>query len=252
MLWFKHFNGLSRDEGVRAYLDDSDDRFAAYGFFMLIMEIVCERMIFKHRDPKCSVTLSRREWARVTDCHPNRANKYLPKLGFIGWVTVGFEGDYCTVEIPKLLDWRDESSRKSGSVPEEIAQRRGEEKRKEETRGEALKRSAAPGVKDSNSPGDIAPVGEILSNTNLGGRASKKRNDPRDWNELKALVKPHIETFGADPRMIYNCAGPSLRMSFKQIETCVDQLVQDGELAPNRKPSTSHSNGSGRARSDQV
>jgi hypothetical protein len=252
MLWFKHFNDLSRDEGIRAYLDDSDDRFAAYGFFILIMELVCERMIFQYGDPKCSVTLSRREWARVTDCHTNRVNKYLPKLGVIGWVSVEFDGDYCTVEIPKLLEWRDESSRKSGRIPEGVAQRRGEEKRKEETRGDTQERPHAPGVRDSGSPGGTLPTREVLARSNLGGEASKNRLDPRSFDDLKILIRPLMEKFGSDPQVIYNCAGQSLRMSLKQIATCVNQLVQDGEVTPNSRSTIGRSNGTGQSRSDQV
>lgn len=132
MLWFKHFNDLSRDEGVSAYLDSSQDRYAAYGFLNLVLEIIAERMDFKHGDPKCCATFSKREWARLTNSHVNRVIKYLPHLGVIGWVSVEFDGSNYRVEIPKLLEWRDEYSRKSGGSQDKVVQNRTEEKRPEQ------------------------------------------------------------------------------------------------------------------------
>lgn len=137
MLWFKHYNDLSRDEGVSAYLDSSQDRYAAYGFLNLVLEIIAERMDFKHGDPKCCATFSKREWARLTNSHVNRVAKYLPHLEVIGWVSVEFDGSNYRVEIPKLLEWRDEYSRKSGGGPDKVAQNRTEENRSEQRESNA-------------------------------------------------------------------------------------------------------------------
>ncbi len=106
---------------------------------------------------------------------------------------------------------------------------RGEEIREEENRGDALARS--PGVKDSDNPTPDVPNGQPLAGIDLGQSSRKPwRMDPRSFDELKLAVKPHIERFGADPELIYRFAGQSLEMSRKQIATCVDQLVSDGEV----------------------
>jgi hypothetical protein len=120
MKWFKHQADLSRDEGIRQYLDESSDRLAAYGFFMLVLEILAERMVFQFGDPKCWVSFSKRQWALLTNCHVNRVVKYLPSLGVIGWVSVEFDGQNYRVEIQRMLEWRDEYSRKKGLAPESI------------------------------------------------------------------------------------------------------------------------------------
>jgi len=64
-------------------------------------------------------------------------------------------------------------------------------------------RNGAGGVKDSSFPAPGAPNGYPLSGFGLGQSSNKvKRRDPRSFDELKLLVKPHIEKFGIDPDLI--------------------------------------------------
>lgn len=105
---------------------------------------------------------------------------------------------------------------------------RGEERREEEKRGDALARS--PGVKDSNFPTPNVPKGHPLAGLGLGDANKSLHHDPRPWDELKLAVKPHIERFGADAELIHRFVGQSLKMSLKQIGTCVEQLMADSEV----------------------
>ena len=137
MKWFKHPTDLFRDEGIRAYLGSFQDQITAYGFLILILEIVSERMNSEEDDPKCAVTFPVRDWARLTNCHVNRVNKYLACLPETGWVSLKFDKGNCTVEIAKLLEWRDKDRRKPRKSRNKDAQNRTEEKRLEQRESNA-------------------------------------------------------------------------------------------------------------------
>ncbi len=133
MRWFKHMSDLSRDEGVSRYLDAAGkDRVTAYGFLMILLEAIASRMASKKGHLVCTATYSITQWGRITYSHPNRVAKYLRLCEVIGWVEVEFEGGSCRVTIPKMVEWRDEYTRKSGHTPDKVAQSRADKKRTEE------------------------------------------------------------------------------------------------------------------------
>ena len=133
MRWFKHMSDLPRDEGVARYLDEAGkDRLAAYGFLIFLMEAISSRMNTNQGDDVCSATYSVTHWGRITYSHPNRVRKYLALCEVIGWVQVGFEGGSCKVDVPRMAEWRDEYSRKSGHTPDKVAQSREEQTRSEQ------------------------------------------------------------------------------------------------------------------------
>ncbi len=132
MKWFKHLSDLPRDEGVARYLDEAGkDRVVAYGFLMFLLEAIALRMDSKVGHLVCSVTYSISQWGHITYSHANRVRKYLRMCEDIGWVQVKFEGSSCTVTIPKMVEWRDETTRKSGVPPEQLAQIRGDKIRQD-------------------------------------------------------------------------------------------------------------------------
>jgi hypothetical protein len=119
----------------------------------------------------------------------------------------------------------------SGGLPP-----RGEENRGEDKREDAPERIPTPGVNDSNHPAPEPPHRTSLSDF-LGNQTGKSpHHDPRSFDELKLIVKPHVERFGDDPETIHRLAGPSLQMSHKQIAECVRQLVNDCEVTLPVKP----------------
>ena len=132
MKWFKHLSDLPQDEGISRYLDAAErDRVAAYGFLMFVLESIASRMDANKGHLVCSATYSITHWGRITYSHPNRVRKYLGLCEVIGWVHVGFDADTCEVSVPRMVEWRDEHTRKLGVTPEKIAQSRQEEIRKE-------------------------------------------------------------------------------------------------------------------------
>jgi len=137
--WFKHMSDLARDEDISRYLDAAGkDRVTAYGFLMYVLEAVASRMEVIEGDLVCSATYSIPHWGRITYSHANRVRKYLSLCEVIEWVQVEFEEGSCRVIIPKMLQWRDEYTRKSGHTPDNVAQKREEEIRldKRESRQE--------------------------------------------------------------------------------------------------------------------
>jgi len=137
MRWFKHMSDLSRDEGVSRYLDAAGSgRVTAYGFLTFLLEAIASRMDSTQGHLVCTATYSIPQWGRITYSHPNRVRKYLRLCEVIEWVQVEFEGSSCTVSIPKMVEWRDETTRKSGVLPEQVAQKREEKKRRERERAE--------------------------------------------------------------------------------------------------------------------
>lgn len=106
---------MTRDESVSRYFELN--KLDGYGFLMIVMEIIAERMDYTGEE--CSVTYSQSEWARISRCSRNKVNKLMDKLDTIDWIHVSIEDDCTTVDIPKMAEWRDEYSRKkSGQGPD--------------------------------------------------------------------------------------------------------------------------------------
>ena len=217
MKWFKHMTDLSQDEDIARYLDESGrDQATAYGFLVLVLETVASRMGAKG-DPNCSATYSISQWQRLTYSHANRVMKYLRLCKVIGWVQVEFEGSSCKVTIPRMVEWRDEYSRKSGHTPDKVAQSRAD-KSKEEKRESKDDDSLSDGL--AGKKASRYPPHDFTVTQELRAWATEKRPeididfetekfmlwefDPptSDWNKrwrkwiLDAKVNPSGRQFG--------------------------------------------------------
>lgn len=118
---------------------------------------------------------------------------------------------------------------------------RGKEKRTEENRGAENEEDAqerTPGINDSDFPTTNVPNGNLTSDIKQSRTSTQEHHDPRSWNDLKRMVKPHIQKYGADSYLIHRFHGPELAMSRKQIDVCVNQLVADCEVTLPVKPMT--------------
>ncbi len=76
----------------------------------------------------------------------------------IGWVLVGFGEGTCKVSVPRMVQLRDENTRKSGVLPEQVAQSRGDKKRlekRESRQEEALSDGQKAGTQDRRAPPDF-------------------------------------------------------------------------------------------------
>ena len=117
MRWFKHMSQLTRDEGVSRYFESN--RLAGYGFMILVLEAVAERMDLA--GDRCAATYSRSEWARITRSTTRSVSKDMAELRAVEWIIVTTEDDQITVDVPKMVDWRDEYTRKkSGQAPDTV------------------------------------------------------------------------------------------------------------------------------------
>ena len=158
MRWFKHMSGLSRDEGVCRYLDAANDRQAAYGFLIRMLELVAEKMTPTGGAKECTLEYSLREWRRILDCNHNRLKMYLPLLDVIPWVSVELAESFYRVSVPKMLIWRDEYTRKSGQTPDNVAQSRADQSRtdqKESRDDGSLSGDLAKGLASRSPPHDF-------------------------------------------------------------------------------------------------
>lgn len=142
MRWFKHMTDF-RETDLAVHMYDLDG-LGGYGFLAILFEIVA-----KDWDGRGVpvITRSKKAWARAIGCHSNKVAKYMNVIERYGQrntdvstenqtgngheadrygegnaeVTVEFvEGGY-RVSVPKLLQLKDEYTRKSGHTPDNVA-----------------------------------------------------------------------------------------------------------------------------------
>lgn len=155
MKWFMHQSDLPRDEEVSRYLDAAGKhRVTAYGFLMFVLEAIASRMVAKEDHLVCTATYSIHQWGHITYSHPNRVGKYLRLCEVIEWVQVEFEGSSCKVSIPKMVEWRDEYTRKSGPTPDKGAHSTEDESKqdKRENRDDGSLSDGFAGKEASRTP----------------------------------------------------------------------------------------------------
>ncbi len=120
MRWLKHMTATRQDEKIAAYLDSckAKDRHEAYGIYWAILEIVASGM--EKESMLCSATYSLTSWSHLLYSHHHTVGKYIGKLQVTGLVTVTKDEDKITVEVPNLLKYRDEYSKKSGHSTDNV------------------------------------------------------------------------------------------------------------------------------------
>ena len=117
MRWFKHQTNARRNRKLIALRDACDRRpLEAVGFYWSVLEIVAEEAKNEH----AYVTLSCKRWARELEISQRTLHNYVTKCGESGLISFTRAGDMLTIEIPNLLKYRDEYSRKSGQSPDSL------------------------------------------------------------------------------------------------------------------------------------
>lgn len=141
MKWFKHMSNLRNGEAVARYTEATG--LEGFGFLCMVMEMITENM--PPGDQRCELSLSLRRWSIALGIRPNRVLIYAKKLATSGIAIVAREGSELRIQVPKLAEWRDEYSQKSGhrrdNVGRDSSQRRIERDQKIERkigRGAAL------------------------------------------------------------------------------------------------------------------
>ncbi len=128
--WFKHTSSIARTDPGFAHLLASGG-LEAWGFCWRIHEIVGEMW---SPDAEPALTLPVRAWCQQLGVHRNRFEKLLKIAKSCGVLAIkpqqnpkfagGMSADTLTLVCPKLLDWQDEYSRKSGRTPDSVTRRR--------------------------------------------------------------------------------------------------------------------------------
>lgn len=138
MRWLKHLTNARRDEKLAELY--SLHGYEGKGFYWDLVETIAEQMFGSE---KCDLTMRLAQWARSMQCHQNMVLKYFRSLESLGLVEVEWKasapgvtgrvngecqpcepGVHIRVIIRKLMDLRDEYSKKSGQTPDKLRSKR--------------------------------------------------------------------------------------------------------------------------------
>ena len=116
MKWFKHFTNASTGETLSELFDEFG--FEGLGMFWVLVETVGS-----HWDGKSIPCMrrSRKVWRKLTGIYPQTFEKLLRFLEDISDLSATFDEKGIEVCIPKLLEIKDEYTRKSGHSPDNVA-----------------------------------------------------------------------------------------------------------------------------------
>jgi len=118
MRWFKHMSFARNDEDMSEMIDTLGTE--SYGVWWIIVEMVAEQM---DKSNKHSARFSFKKWAKSCGVSVKKFQKtvgFLSKLGKISVETSEKYPDFLKISIPKLLNFRDEWSKRSGVTTEQV------------------------------------------------------------------------------------------------------------------------------------
>lgn len=176
MKWFKHYSQLTRDEGVSLYFENH--KVSGYGFLMLVLEAVAERM--EYEGERCAATYSRAEWARLTRASARSVDKYMHGLENIEWIQVTLENGRYTVDVPKMVDWRDEYSRKKAGQTPDIIRTMSHREERDQIKSKIDKRQSFEDIKrkvNSVMTQQLAEPSDISRISKLTGSSPKQARE---------------------------------------------------------------------------
>jgi hypothetical protein len=113
MKWFKHLSAASDDEFV-AELEDIFG-WEGYGRWWKILEIIAKQM---DETERCHVEYSWIRWQSLLKGKRNKLETFLVHCQNQGKMKLEQNGNVLKIICPKLLELRDEYSRKSGQAPD--------------------------------------------------------------------------------------------------------------------------------------
>jgi hypothetical protein len=115
--WFKHMSDASDDEKLADVLTEFGPE--GYGVWWLLVEVVGRQM---DSSPKCEASYSLDLWARKLYVSKRKTTTFLTVFSEKNLVFLEYDNSNAigkiTVKIPKMLNFRDEYSRKSGQPPD--------------------------------------------------------------------------------------------------------------------------------------
>lgn len=194
MRWFKHLTSLRNHDaaGMRAKWG-----LEGYGFFVMVLEIIAENMDGTDR---CSATLPQIFWANSIGISIKKFRKFAEFLSIHPDFSVDISDDWTTIQSHKLLELRDEYSRKQirnlrryPDIPSQMSgKNRAEENRAEEKRAEQRQRLPFGEDIENSTPEQVEEaIVDICSQlqvsgifTEASGFARENMDRNRNWKAI--------------------------------------------------------------------
>lgn len=122
MRWFKHLAASANDEKIARLMAAAG--LEGYGFWWRIVEIVAEKIGDKPgENDETSVTFPAKKWGSLLELRPDKFRKLAKLCQNCGLFQVNFSENSITINMPNILKFRDEWTRKktrnSRVAPEE-------------------------------------------------------------------------------------------------------------------------------------
>lgn len=138
MRWFKHFSNASDDD----FLEELEEQFGLEGYarWWKLLEIIAKEM---DKTEKCYSVHSWTKWQTFLKGKRNKLETFLVAIELRGKIKLEVNGNILKIICPKLLELRDEYSRKSGdtmdNTPDSVAVKKQKQKAEadRETKAEA-------------------------------------------------------------------------------------------------------------------
>lgn len=116
MRWFKHMTGSLRDPKMAQLV--SRHGMAGYGAYWAVLETVAEQV---DERGNTSVCYPARHWARILGTyHAKQALIFLQSLADLSLISLDIGADLVHVDMPNILKYRDEWTRKKSRAPEKL------------------------------------------------------------------------------------------------------------------------------------
>jgi len=115
MRWFKHLSMAHADEELDAVMDEFGAE--AYGVYWLMIEDISAPMEPGKMEP--AATHSAVKWASICRCSVRRWKTIADRMEKKGLIVVRSIDNRFQIEVPNILKYKDEYSKKSGQTPEQ-------------------------------------------------------------------------------------------------------------------------------------
>jgi len=238
MKWFKHMSDMHDNERVCQYMYSCKNPLEAYGFYIMMLELVASKV----QGNKCSVKYPLKVWYRMFNIHHNKFTTLLEKLRVGGLVQAQYDdskgGSSLIVTIPKLLKIRDEYSKKSGQCTPLEEEEEEEEDNIKIFSNENIKNSSV----DESTHTPKKPPDESKPKRELKPPINPKYNcrDYESWHEVYEMFvsdwNKHASSHGLSSVTVMNdkrkkairtLYGGEMQGQSERFEKAVESLVKD-------------------------
>lgn len=181
MRWFKHMTASADDEKLSMLMDAHG--LEGYGFWWRVVEIIAKNVSEKGGT---SVSYSAQKWARIVGIRSDKFRRIAEECASLRLFQLNSHDNYIEIDIPNILKFRDEYTRKSGQTPDKI--RRKKQIQNTDTEKE----------EEINTPPHPPQGGELISENSadsLSGKKSKPKHQPtgNSLPELEAAIAAYTD-----------------------------------------------------------